>query len=107
MLDALRQSLLVHRSGAVWAAELLSLPLLGWMVLVFGRFLLHWAGSRHAFRHDRPAEEFGELARAWLADSPERLARLAATPSPYGDGLASARIARLTAWLAGQPVAAA
>ncbi|MGA5822138.1 non-hydrolyzing UDP-N-acetylglucosamine 2-epimerase [Kitasatospora sp. NPDC094028] len=47
-----------------------------------------------------PGEELGTLARAWLADAPERLARLAATPSPYGDGLASARIAALTAELA-------
>ncbi|KJS54807.1 UDP-N-acetylglucosamine 2-epimerase [Streptomyces rubellomurinus subsp. indigoferus] len=48
----------------------------------------------------RPGEELGALARAWLSDTPERLARLAATPSPYGDGLASARIAALTAELA-------
>ncbi|MFD0347475.1 non-hydrolyzing UDP-N-acetylglucosamine 2-epimerase [Kitasatospora aburaviensis] len=54
----------------------------------------------------RPGAELGGLARAWLADRTERLARLAATPSPYGDGLASARIARLTAELAGRPVAA-
>ncbi|MEU8516807.1 glycosyltransferase [Kitasatospora sp. NPDC048722] len=26
------------------------------MVLVFGRFLVYWAGSRHAFRRNRPAE---------------------------------------------------
>ncbi|WP_031075601.1 non-hydrolyzing UDP-N-acetylglucosamine 2-epimerase [Streptomyces sp. NRRL WC-3742] len=50
----------------------------------------------------RPGEELGALAREWLADAPERLARLAATPSPYGDGLASARIAALTAALADQ-----
>ncbi|MFE6489383.1 UDP-N-acetylglucosamine 2-epimerase, partial [Streptomyces sp. NPDC057757] len=49
----------------------------------------------------RPGEELGELARGWLSDTPERLARLAATPSPYGDGRASARIAALTAALAG------
>ncbi|MFI6157349.1 non-hydrolyzing UDP-N-acetylglucosamine 2-epimerase [Kitasatospora sp. NPDC051170] len=48
----------------------------------------------------QPGEELGALAREWLADTPERLARLAATPSPYGDGLASARIAALTAALA-------
>lgn len=50
----------------------------------------------------QPGEELGGLARAWLSDTPERLARLAATPSPYGDGLASARIAALTAALAGR-----
>ncbi|MFF2662143.1 non-hydrolyzing UDP-N-acetylglucosamine 2-epimerase [Kitasatospora sp. NPDC058032] len=50
-----------------------------------------------------PGAGLGEHARTWLADTPERLARLAATPSPYGDGLASARIAGLTADLtAGQ-----
>ncbi|WP_457029908.1 non-hydrolyzing UDP-N-acetylglucosamine 2-epimerase [Kitasatospora sp. P5_F3] len=48
----------------------------------------------------RPGPELGALAAAWLADTPERLARLAATPSPYGDGTASARIARLTLALA-------
>ncbi|MFI1385761.1 non-hydrolyzing UDP-N-acetylglucosamine 2-epimerase [Embleya sp. NPDC020886] len=55
----------------------------------------------------RPGAELGETAHAWLADSAERLARLATTPSPYGDGLASARIARLTAQLAESPVLAA
>lgn len=53
-----------------------------------------------------PGAELGGLARAWLADTPERLARLADTPSPYGDGLASARIADLTARLAHGPAAA-
>ena len=48
----------------------------------------------------RPGPEVGVLARAWLADLPERLSRLAATPSPYGDGRASARIAELSASLA-------
>lgn len=44
MPDALRESFLVHRSGVVQLAELLSLVLLAYMVLVFGRFLLYWAG---------------------------------------------------------------
>ncbi|MYV98485.1 UDP-N-acetylglucosamine 2-epimerase (non-hydrolyzing) [Streptomyces sp. SID3343] len=48
----------------------------------------------------RPGPELGETARSWLADTPRRLARLAATPSPYGDGLASTRIAHLTTQLA-------
>ncbi|GAA1179446.1 UDP-N-acetylglucosamine 2-epimerase (non-hydrolyzing) [Kitasatospora gansuensis] len=48
----------------------------------------------------RPGPELGALAAEWLSDTPERLARLAATPSPYGDGLASERIARLTLALA-------
>ncbi|MFJ8041587.1 non-hydrolyzing UDP-N-acetylglucosamine 2-epimerase [Kitasatospora sp. NPDC096147] len=48
-----------------------------------------------------PGPELGTLAAAWLADTPARLARLAATPSPYGDGLASERIAKLTLALAG------
>ncbi|MCX5212937.1 hypothetical protein OG689_27315 [Kitasatospora sp. NBC_00240] len=37
-------------------AQLPSLALLAYMIVVFGRFLLHPSGSRHAFRHDRPAE---------------------------------------------------
>ncbi|MGW1995808.1 non-hydrolyzing UDP-N-acetylglucosamine 2-epimerase [Embleya sp. NPDC001921] len=55
----------------------------------------------------RPGAHLGATARAWLADTEERLARLADTPSPYGDGLASARIAALTARLAESPVLAA
>ncbi|MEU1507970.1 glycosyltransferase family 2 protein [Kitasatospora sp. NPDC005748] len=65
MPDALRESFLVHRSGVVQLAELLSLVLLAYMVLVFGRFLLYWAGSRHAFRHDRPAEPGDPAAFQW------------------------------------------
>lgn len=42
----------------------------------------------------RPGAHLGDTARTWLADTEERPARLAETPSPYGDGLASARIAR-------------
>ena len=49
----------------------------------------------------RPGPELGELADVWLSDTPDRLARLAATPSPYGDGLASERIARLITELVG------
>ncbi|MER5639260.1 UDP-N-acetylglucosamine 2-epimerase (non-hydrolyzing) [Kitasatospora sp. NPDC002227] len=54
-----------------------------------------------------PGPELGRLAAEWLADTPARLACLATTPSPYGDGLASARIARLTTELAGPFQAAA
>ncbi|GAA4848676.1 non-hydrolyzing UDP-N-acetylglucosamine 2-epimerase [Kitasatospora terrestris] len=54
-----------------------------------------------------PGPELGLLAADWLADRDARLARLAATPSPYGDGHASERIARLTAALAVPELAAA
>ncbi|AUG77218.1 UDP-N-acetylglucosamine 2-epimerase [Kitasatospora sp. MMS16-BH015] len=47
-----------------------------------------------------PGEQLATMAAAWLADTRSRLARLAATPSPYGDGSASARIAQLTVELA-------
>ncbi|MYW01101.1 glycosyltransferase, partial [Streptomyces sp. SID3343] len=35
------------------------------MVLVFGRFLIYWAGTRHAFRHDTPAAPGDPAAFAW------------------------------------------
>ncbi|KJK55475.1 hypothetical protein UK12_28450 [Saccharothrix sp. ST-888] len=35
---------------------MVSLALLAYMMVDFGRFLLYWAGSAHAFRHNRPAE---------------------------------------------------
>ncbi|WP_406198549.1 glycosyltransferase [Kitasatospora sp. NBC_01560] len=54
-----------HRSGLVQLAGLVSLALLAYMVLVFGRFLLYWAGSRHAFRHDRPADPGDPAAFQW------------------------------------------
>nr|WP_240003507.1 UDP-N-acetylglucosamine 2-epimerase (non-hydrolyzing) [Streptomyces cinnamoneus] len=43
----------------------------------------------------RPGREIGEAARRRLAEGPEGLARLAALPSPFGDGLASERIVNL------------
>ncbi|KJK55474.1 UDP-N-acetylglucosamine 2-epimerase [Saccharothrix sp. ST-888] len=55
----------------------------------------------------QPGPELGAVAGEWLSDTPQRLSRLAGTPSPYGDGLASARIARLTAALAGSTALAA
>ncbi|MFB7666224.1 UDP-N-acetylglucosamine 2-epimerase [Kitasatospora sp. NPDC056138] len=55
----------------------------------------------------QPGPELGTVAGEWLLDVPQRLLRLAGTPSPYGDGLASARIARLTAALAGSTALAA
>jgi len=38
-----------------------------------------------------PGPEIGEAARAWLTEGPELYERLAAMPSPYGDGTASDR----------------
>jgi UDP-N-acetylglucosamine 2-epimerase (non-hydrolysing) len=40
-----------------------------------------------------PGEGFLDVARSWLTDLPSLHSRLAAVPSPYGDGLASERIA--------------
>ncbi|MGC0416957.1 non-hydrolyzing UDP-N-acetylglucosamine 2-epimerase [Embleya sp. AB8] len=55
----------------------------------------------------RPGPQLGETARTWLSDSQDRLAHLANTPSPYGDGSASTRIAHLTTHLAeATPIAA-
>ncbi|GAA1354448.1 non-hydrolyzing UDP-N-acetylglucosamine 2-epimerase [Streptomyces beijiangensis] len=51
----------------------------------------------------RPGEQLTSAALTVLAGLPERLERLARTPSPYGDGLASARIVRLLEGLAERP----
>ncbi|WP_329117252.1 non-hydrolyzing UDP-N-acetylglucosamine 2-epimerase [Streptomyces sp. NBC_01465] len=51
-----------------------------------------------------PGAQLTAAARAWLADRQARLERLAGIPSPYGDGLASARIVRLLEGLAERPV---
>ncbi|MGF1427057.1 glycosyltransferase family 2 protein [Kitasatospora sp. LaBMicrA B282] len=56
MPEALHHWLTVRQHTIVWVAGLISLALVGYLVLVFGRFLVYWAGSRHAFRHNRPAE---------------------------------------------------
>ncbi|MER5882233.1 UDP-N-acetylglucosamine 2-epimerase (non-hydrolyzing) [Streptomyces sp. NPDC001941] len=45
----------------------------------------------------RPGPGLGAAARRRLAEGPEGLRRLAALPSPFGDGRASARIAELIA----------
>ncbi|MGK5639232.1 non-hydrolyzing UDP-N-acetylglucosamine 2-epimerase [Streptomyces sp. URMC 126] len=47
-----------------------------------------------------PGPEIGAAARRRLAEGPEGLARLAALPSPFGDGLASERITELLAAIA-------
>ncbi|MEU8583647.1 non-hydrolyzing UDP-N-acetylglucosamine 2-epimerase [Streptomyces abikoensis] len=47
-----------------------------------------------------PGRAIGEAARRRLAEGPEGLARLAALPSPFGDGLASDRIVALLAAVA-------
>ncbi|RKN64144.1 UDP-N-acetylglucosamine 2-epimerase (non-hydrolyzing) [Streptomyces klenkii] len=55
-----------------------------------------------------PGAEIGRAARRRLAEGPKGLARLAALPSPFGDGLASDRIvALLAAITAPQELAAA
>ncbi|MFJ5923677.1 non-hydrolyzing UDP-N-acetylglucosamine 2-epimerase [Kitasatospora sp. NPDC092948] len=54
-----------------------------------------------------PGADLAAAARARLAEGPTLLARLAAVPSPYGDGHAAERIARLTAELAAPSAAAA
>ncbi|MFI0741000.1 non-hydrolyzing UDP-N-acetylglucosamine 2-epimerase [Streptomyces sp. NPDC021100] len=47
-----------------------------------------------------PGPAIGAAARRRLAEGPEGLARLAALPSPFGDGLASERITALLAGIA-------
>ncbi|MGW4649152.1 glycosyltransferase family 2 protein [Kitasatospora sp. NPDC004289] len=64
-MDVLRSFFLAHEAQVLWTAHLLSLVLLAYMVLVFGRFLLYWAGSAHAFRRNRPAEPGDPGAFAW------------------------------------------
>ncbi len=65
MPNALRQFVEMRRDGFVQIGDLLSLALLGYMLLVFGRFLVYWAGSRHAFRHQRPADPGDPAAFDW------------------------------------------
>lgn len=54
-----------------------------------------------------PGPELAGTALRWLSDGEERLSRLARTSSPYGDGLASARIAGILAALTEQHAAPA
>ncbi|MFE5333382.1 glycosyltransferase [Embleya sp. NPDC056575] len=61
----MREYVLAHQTGILWAATALSLGLLVYMLLVFGRFLLYWAGTRHAFRHNRPADPGDPTAFEW------------------------------------------
>ncbi|MFD0347472.1 hypothetical protein ACFQ0M_18240 [Kitasatospora aburaviensis] len=65
MPDALHDWIATRQETLVWLAGLVSLALVGYMALVFGRFLVYWAGSRHAFRHDRPAEPGDPAAFQW------------------------------------------
>ncbi|MGC0416956.1 glycosyltransferase family 2 protein [Embleya sp. AB8] len=51
----MREYVLANQNAIVWIAGALSFALLVYMLLVFGRFLVYWAGTRHAFRHNRPA----------------------------------------------------
>ncbi|MFF7458971.1 glycosyltransferase [Kitasatospora sp. NPDC008115] len=64
MPDALRLFVETRREGFLQLGGLISLALLCYMVLVFGRFLVYWAGSRHAFRHGTPAAP-GDPALQW------------------------------------------
>ncbi|MGW2542333.1 glycosyltransferase [Kitasatospora sp. NPDC001574] len=65
MPDTLRSFVELRRDSIVWIAGLISLALLVYMALVFGRFLLYWAGSRHAFRHNSAAEPGDPSAFQW------------------------------------------
>ncbi|MFF2120502.1 glycosyltransferase family 2 protein [Kitasatospora sp. NPDC001119] len=65
MPDALHEWIVLRQDAVVWVAGLISLALVGYMALVFGRFLVYWAGSRHAFRHGRPAEPGDPAAFRW------------------------------------------
>ncbi|MFJ1701863.1 glycosyltransferase family 2 protein [Kitasatospora sp. NPDC088346] len=55
VIDALHTLFSDHRATVLATAELLSLALLCYFAFVFGRFLLYWAGSAHAFRRNRAA----------------------------------------------------
>ncbi|MEU6234550.1 glycosyltransferase [Kitasatospora sp. NPDC047058] len=65
MPDALHDWIALRQDGFVRLAGLVSLALVGYMALVFGRFLVYWAGSRHAFRHNRPAAPGDPAAFEW------------------------------------------
>ncbi|WP_371682406.1 glycosyltransferase family 2 protein [Kitasatospora sp. MMS16-BH015] len=54
-----------HEAVVLLVASTLSLLLLAYMVFVFGRFLLYWGGSAHAFRHNRPAEPGDPASFHW------------------------------------------
>ncbi|MFJ8041586.1 glycosyltransferase family 2 protein [Kitasatospora sp. NPDC096147] len=64
-MDFLHAYFAAHQARVLWIAHALSLLLLAYMVLVFGRFLLYWAGSAHSFRRNRPAEPGDPDAFAW------------------------------------------
>ncbi|GAA1179433.1 cellulose synthase/poly-beta-1,6-N-acetylglucosamine synthase-like glycosyltransferase [Kitasatospora gansuensis] len=64
-MDAVHAFFLSHRTQVLWTAQLLSLALLAYMLFVFGRFLLYWAGSADAFRRNRPAEPGDPAAFRW------------------------------------------
>ncbi|WP_380285132.1 glycosyltransferase [Kitasatospora purpeofusca] len=65
MPDALRQFVETRSEGFLQLGGLISLALVCYMVLVFGRFLVYWAGSRHAFRHSGPAAPGDPAAFQW------------------------------------------
>ncbi|GAA4848667.1 glycosyltransferase family 2 protein [Kitasatospora terrestris] len=54
-----------HREAVLATAHLLSLALLVYMLLVFGRFLLYWSGSARAHRANRPAAPGDADAFQW------------------------------------------
>ena len=64
-MSVVHQYFLDHETRILWGARLLSLALLCYMVFVFGRYLVYWAGSAHAFRHNRPAEPGDPTALGW------------------------------------------
>ncbi|MFE2871740.1 glycosyltransferase family 2 protein [Embleya sp. NPDC059259] len=61
----MREYVLAHQSGILWFATALSLGLLVYMLFVFGRFLIYWAGTRHAFRRNRPDRPGDPAAFTW------------------------------------------
>ncbi|MFJ9845558.1 glycosyltransferase family 2 protein [Kitasatospora sp. NPDC101155] len=65
MPDALHGWIVLRQEEIVWVAGLISLALVCYMAFVFGRFLVYWAGSRHAFEHNKPAEPGDPSAFQW------------------------------------------
>ncbi|MFF3073135.1 glycosyltransferase [Kitasatospora sp. NPDC057936] len=65
MPDVLHDWIVLRQDTIVRLAGLISLLLVAYMVLVFGRFLVYWAGSRHAFKRNLAAEPGDPAAFQW------------------------------------------
>ncbi len=64
-MNGLRDLFQTNETTVLWLAKLFSLAVLVYMVFVFGRFLVYWAGSANAFRRNRAAEPGDPDAFQW------------------------------------------